>query len=914
MKRTIEIYLKECPVDFGRNSVERALKDKDAHRSKLKNLIALTAARVLIMLLFLTAALGAAFAAGALRGIVDSAPELKADSIAPMGFATSVYDADGNLVETLVMAGANRQEATYEELPKNLVNAFVAIEDERFWKHNGVDTRSIMRAVVGVLRGTSSSGGGSTITQQLIKNNLFNGGREKSFGEKLTRKIQEQYLALKLEQMMSKEEILTNYLNTINLGSNALGVKVAARRYFNKEVKDLTLSECTVLAGITQNPSRLNPITGRQANEEKRKVILRYMLRQGYITKEEQEEALADNVYDRIENADLVSKEKATHTYSYFTDELVSQVQQDLKDKFGYTDTQAHNLLYSGGLSIYTTQDPTLQAIVDSEINNPENYAVTKYALEYRLSVKRASGEVQNYSEKDVLAKKGKEFDGLYRTDAEAKADAEAFKASVVNPADDQIIGESMHIILEPQDSFVLMEHSTGKVKALSGGRGEKTVSLSLNRATNSYRQPGSTFKVLAAFAPALDACGQTLGSVYYDGPYEANKKQFRNWYGDDNYLGWSSIRDGIMYSMNIVAVRCLMETVSPQLGAEYSKKFGITSLTDSDYNPAMALGGLTKGVNNLELTAAFAAIANQGVYTKPVFYTKIVDHNGKVLLENSPEQRRVIKDSTAFLLTDALQQSMLPNRKFASSGVNVNTTSTRAKPANMSSAGKSGTTSNNVDVWFVGYTPYYTAGIWAGCDENQPLTDGNGGNSFHKDIWRKIMERIHQDKPDPGFAMPDSIVSAEICRKSGKLPVKGICSRDPRGDAVYTEYFARGTIPTEMCDKHTTMTVCAVTGLLPTTYCPTTTRVVMVVPDSEVETDDSRLTPYQRCNIHTSAASLLPSRGVGGEAIGIPGIKPGDNAADETQSKVQPKKETSAENKKKATKETTAPKKKKKH
>ena len=231
-----------------------------------------------------------------------------------------------------------------------------------------------------------------------------------------------------------------------------------------------------------------------------------------------------------------------------------------------------------------------------------------------------------------------------------------------------------------------------------------------------------------------------------------------------------------------------------------------------------------------------------------------------------------------------------------------------------MSSAGKSGTTSNNVDVWFVGYTPYYTAGIWAGCDENQPLTDGNGGNSFHKDIWRKIMERIHQDKPDPGFAMPDSIVSAEICRKSGKLPVKGICSRDPRGDAVYTEYFARGTIPTEMCDKHTTMTVCSVTGLLPTTYCPTTTRVVMVVPDSEVETDDSRLTPYQRCNIHTSAASLLPSRGVGGEAIGIPGIKPGDNAADETQSKVQPKKETSAETKKKATKETTAPKKKKKH
>jgi len=410
-------------VDFGRNSVERALQDRDAHRSKLKNLISLTAVRVVLMLLLLIAALAVSFVLGAIRGIVDSAPELKPDSIAPMGFATSVYDATGNQVETLVMAGSNREEATYEELPKNLINAFVAIEDERFWQHNGVDTRSIMRAVVGVIRGTSSSGGGSTITQQLIKNNLFNGGREKSFGEKLTRKIQEQYLAMKLERIMSKEVILTNYLNTINLGSNALGVKVASRRYFNKEVKDLTLSECTVLAGITQNPSRLNPITGRQANEEKRKVILRYMLRQGYITKEEQEAALADNVYDRIENADLVSKEKATHTYSYFTDELVSQVQQDLKDKFGYTDTQAHNLLYSGGLSIYTTQDPALQAIVDGEINNPANYAVTKYALEYRLSVKRANGEVQNYSERNVLANKGKDFDGLYRTDAEAKAD-----------------------------------------------------------------------------------------------------------------------------------------------------------------------------------------------------------------------------------------------------------------------------------------------------------------------------------------------------------------------------------------------------------------------------------------------------------------------------------------------------------
>ena len=324
-----------------------------------------------------------------------------------------------------------------------------------------------------------------------------------------------------------------------------------------------------------------------------------------------------------------------------------------------------------------------------------------------------------------------------------------------------------------------------------------------------------------------------------------------------------------------------------------------------------MALGGLTKGVNNLELTAAFAAIANQGVYTKPVFYTKILDHNGKVLLENNPEQHRVIKDSTAFLLTDALQQSMLPNRKFASSGINVNTTSTRAKPSNMSSAGKSGTTSNNVDVWFVGFTPYYTAGIWGGCDDNQPLTDGNGGNSFHKDIWRKIMEQVHQGKPDPGFVMPDSIVTADICRKSGKLPVKGVCSNDPRGDAVYTEFFARGTIPTEMCDKHTTMSVCAVTGLLPTPYCPTTSRVVMVVPDSEVETDDSRLTPQRRCNIHTSAVIFPPSRTLTpDDEIGIPGLKPGDTKKTD-ESTAEDKKGSGKVQPKKAKESTAAPKKK---
>ena len=847
-------------MNFGRQAVNRTLRESESGSEKRRNFLVMMAVRTAFAAFLLGIALLAALAFGAVRGIIDSSPEINPAKITPMGFATNVYDAQGNLTETLVMAGSNREEATYDELPQDLIDAFVAIEDARFWQHKGIDTRSIMRAIVGVVKGDSSSGGGSTITQQLIKNNIFNGGREKTFGEKLERKIQEQYLAVKLETMMDKKVILTNYLNTINLGNNALGVKVAARRYFNKEVSDLTLSECAVLAGITQNPSRLNPITGREANAEKRKVILRYMLEQGYITREEEEEALTDDVYSRIQNVDLITKERATHTYSYFTDALVEQVLDDFRDRFGYTDTQAHNLLYSGGLSIYTTQDPELQSIVDSEVNNPENYAVTKYALEYRLSIEKPDGSTENYSEENVLTwhqEQGDDaFDGLYPTEEAASADVANYRASVLSEGD-SILGETTHIVLEPQDSFVLIEQSTGQVKALSGGRGEKTASLSLNRATGTFRQPGSTFKVLSAFAPAIDSCGQTLASVYYDGPYEANGKQFHNWYGDDRYLGLSSIRDGIVYSMNIVAVRCLMETVTPQLGIEYCRKFGITSLTDTDYNPSTALGGLTKGVSNLELTAAFASIANGGVYTKPVFYTRILDHDGKVLIDNTPEQSRVLKESTAFLLTDAMAESMVSSRKFAQSGFSVNSTSTRAKIANMSCAGKSGTTTNNKDVWFVGFTPYYTAGIWGGCDANQPLTSGNGGNSYHKDIWRKIMERIHADLPDTGFPIPDDIVQSQVCRKSGKLPVKGICSSDPRGDAVYTEYFARGSIPTEMCDKHAAVNVCSVSHQLPNQYCPSTTsRVVMVVPDDGAATDDSTLAVHGYCTIHSAATA----------------------------------------------------------
>ena len=853
-------------MNYGKTEVSRKLRRISSKTEKLTSRMIFLFVKLILVAVLLMAAFAASLGYGALKGIIDSAPEIDVASIEPSGYATMVYDREGNLTETLVKSGANRLEATYEELPQCLIDAFVAIEDSRFWSHKGIDIRSILRAAVGVITG-ESAGGGSTLTQQLIKNNIFEGGNENTFGEKLERKIQEQYLAVQLEKIMDKKIILKNYLNTINLGNNTLGVKAAALRYFNKDVSDLTLSEATVIAGITQAPTRYNPLTenGRKNNEEKRRVILQYMYEQGLIDKEAQEEALADDVYSRITNVNLTAQENES-PYTYFTDELITQVMEALQEELGYTETQASNLLFSGGLEIHTTQDPKMQAIVDEEVNNPDNYDVVYYSVDYQLSVTHADGTTTHYSDESMgsyfrndLGRSS--FNGLFDSKEEADEAISLYKDAMVKEGD-TILGEVIHYVLQPQISFVLMDQATGEVKAISGGRGNKEVSRSLNRATETLRQPGSTFKVITSFAPAIDACGANLSTVYYDAPFTVGTKTFRNWYSSKGYMGYSTIRDGIVYSMNIVAVRCMMETVTPQLGVEYARNFGITSMTDTDYNAATALGGITKGVSNLELTAAYATIANQGIYTKPRFFTQILDHNGKVLLDNTPETKRVLKDSTAFLLTDAMSQSMESSRMYGSG--NLYSTSTSANLSNMSNAGKSGTTTSNNDIWFVGYTPYYTAGIWSGCDNNQKISAIGSSTSYHKIIWKNIMTRVHEGLADTGFSIPSSVTTAQVCRKSGKLASPGVCENDPRGSAVYTEYFAKGSEPTEVCDHHGVTTVCSASGGLPTQYCPAelrTSRIFMITPEGETgATADSAYRIPGYCTVHTQAAVILPT------------------------------------------------------
>ena len=802
-------------MKFTRHSIENRLYEMKSKRARIWHRFTGILKTVILFCFVASLFLGASFGYGLFRGVLDSAPDIHKIHVGPTSYATKIYDKKGNLMSTLVTEGSNRERVSYEELPKDMINAFVAIEDERFWRHSGIDFRSILRAVRGVVSDDSSAGGGSTITQQLLKNNVFGGGLHEGKFEKYVRKIQEQYLALELEDQPGldkkeiKKSILTEYLNTINLGANTLGVKVAARRYFNKEVSELSLSESTVIAAITKNPSKLNPITHPENNAVRRKQVLHNMLSQGYIDESRYQEALNDPVYERIQNVNLVTQGE-DKPYSYYTDELTEQVVDALVERLGYKKEDATKLLYSGGLTIYANQDPDLQAIVDQEINNPENYDTAKYSISWRYTLQHEDGTIVNFSEKDIekYLKEGKgiSFNGLYTSKDQANKRIEEFKEKVTVDSD-RILGETVDYVLEPQASFVLMDPHTGEVLALTGGRGEKKQSKTLNRASNVLRQPGSTFKIITSFAPAIDLYGATLASTYYDSEYTLGNKTFKNWYSG-GYLGFQSIRDGIVYSLNIVAVRCLMETVKPERGYQYAESLGITSLVKDDENPALALGGLTRGVSNLELTQAFSAIANGGELEKAKFFSKIVDQDGKVLIDTTEDKpTQVMKASTAYLLTDAMKESMESNRAFASD-VRVSSTSTRAHFDGMSQAGKSGTTSNNRDIWFIGYTPYYIGGVWGGCDDNQVLKDAktgeyNGGTGFHKDIWRKIMTRIHEGKTDPGFSKPEDIVEAQVCRKSGKLPTSG-CYQDYRGSAVITELFAKGTVPTEKCTYHT--------------------------------------------------------------------------------------------------------------
>lgn len=799
---------------------------------------------------------------GLVLGVIDNTPEIDFGNIEPETFASTIYDNKGKEVYKLVGSNANRISVSLSMIPENLKNAFIAIEDERFYSHEGIDIKGIVRVSIAGVANGSLNQGASTITQQLLKNIVFSGGNESTFADKIQRKIQEQYLAIQLEKNVSKETILENYLNTINLGQNTLGVQAASKRYFDKDVSKLTLSECAVIAGITKNPSALNPISYPEDNSYRREDVLDKMLSLDMITKEQYDEALADDVYTRIQKVNKKKIKTSNVVTSYFTDAVIDEVLSDLQEELGYTQAQATNLLYRGGLSIYTTQDKKMQNICDSVIADKSLYPFsTEYALTYRLTVTNKNGKTTNYDEQTLEAyfkQSNPSFDLLFSTEEEATKYAEQYRKHVVKKGC-TIDGEVINTSLQPQVSFVLMNQSTGEVKALVGGRGEKLASRTLNRATSSVRQPGSTFKVLSAYLPALDAGGMTLATVQDDTEYyyPGTSKIVRNWY-TSGYRGLSTIRAGIRDSMNVITVKTLAD-VTPQVGFKYLKKLGFTtligdtSLPANDVNLSTALGGLTHGVTNLEATAAYASIANAGKYIKPILYTKILDHDGNLLLEKTPKPKQVMKESTAFLLTSAMKDVVT-----SGTGTLANLTTT-----SMPVAGKTGTTTKNVDAWFIGYTPYYTAGIWAGYDNNKPQSN----TSYHKVIWRKIMEQINSGLTVKQFTAPSSIVSASICTKSGLLATSE-CSNAAGGSTVRTEYFA-GSAPTKHCDRHISVQICSVSQQLAGPYCPSECIVTksFLLKDETGTTAD---TPYvisregstTKCTVHNSSTAEEPQTG----------------------------------------------------
>ena len=810
---------------------ERRLRQLDSRGKKVGHKIMQVSLRTCLVLVLILVTLVASAGFGVAKGIIDSAPDISDIDVTPTGFSTTVLSDDGRSIATLVGSGSNRKYVTIEEIPQDLQDAFVAIEDSRFYQHNGIDLQGIIRAgVVGITNGFHFNQGASTITQQLIKNNVLTSWTsETTFVERLERKIQEQYLALKLESyIQDKDIILEYYMNTINLGANTLGVQAASQKYFGKDVGELTLSECAVIAGITQNPYSYNPIRFPEQNAKRREKVLGDMKDQGYITQEEYDEAMADDVYARISEHNE-SYSTTTSINSYFIDALIDDVLNDLMTKKGYTETEAYKLIYHGGLTIVSTQNTQIQAICDEEVNDESNYTfATQYSFDMYFQIKREDGTIESFTEYTMLhylreTTGNNEHSIDYNSEAECHEAINAYKEAMLAGGGEIVAGsESVLITLQPQVAMTIIDQYTGEVKAMVGGRGDKTGSRTWNRATDTTRQPGSSFKMLTAYSAALDTGAMTLATVIDDAPLTIGDKTYSNW--DNKFHGLTTIHEAVLQSHNITAVKVLQE-VGVNTGFSYALNYGITTLTDEDKHLGLTLGGLTNGVTNLELCAAYATIANSGEYIEPSFYTKVYDHNGNLILDNTSNTRRtVIQETTAFLLTSVMEDTMISG-----------TADVAYFGSTMAQAGKSGTTTSNRDGVFAGFTPYYTCVVWGGYDDNAKQTNV----VYTRYLWRAVMERVHENLEYKAFEVPEGIFKAEVCNKSGLLPVEGVCDHDQTGSCIYTEYFALNSLTGDTCNHHITLNICTETGKIASSACPENTveeRVFLYNADPETE------------------------------------------------------------------------------
>lgn len=774
---------------------------KEAGKIKKKSAKKFIITTVKVLLVFFIA-LGCAVAGilgGAIYGYIKTTPELTKEQYQIKILTTSIYDSKGHEIAQLTGKENKNRELVYsKDVPEYLKNAFIAIEDERFRKHFGIDIRGLISAVFDKLKNPAKPmRGASTITQQVVRN--ING----TFDRKLSRKIQEQWSAIQLERKLSKDEILELYMNVIYMGYSYYGVQSSSEAYFGKNVWDLDLAECAALAGITNNPGIYNAFTekGRENIKERQELILKKMLQLGFINENEYNQAINKKLEFRDQGENTI----ATKAQSYFVDQVVSDVVNDLVEQKKMSRDMALTTIYNYGLKIYTTQDSEMQKAMDEVFTNEEYFP------------------------------KG-------NTTAEKEHE-------------------------HAQAAMVIVDPYTGQVKAMYGGYGEKTASNTYNRATKLARQPGSSIKPIAVYGPAIDIKRITPATVIDDIPVYMlglDKKRYPENF-EHTYSGLTTIRDAIKRSVNVVAAKVWMDI--PDESLKYLKKVGIDR--DDERYVAIAMGGLKQGVSPLQMAAAYTPFVNKGVFREPITYTKVYDSSGNLLLEKKSNDTIVYEETTAFLMQSMMQDVV-------KSG-----TATRVKlqGGKMPTAGKTGTTSDNIDKWFVGYTPYYVAATWYGYDnKTKPIKLTSAEGIQAQVIWHAVMEKVHAGLEPVDFPQPSGLVKKKICIYSGKIATD-LCARDPRGNAVREEFFVKGTEPkdNELCDVHVLARVCTEShdiwkrNLLAGQYCPANKVVEKVfiqrkTPYAPVKPDDPypldwayELPAGEYCNIHGAPSYESP-------------------------------------------------------
>lgn len=674
--------------------------------------------------------------------VIKATPPLNVEAVLSLNQPSSVYDSNGDFIDNL-QSDEERYVIDSSKIPANLKNAFVSIEDERFYQHDGIDIRRILSSayldVKRLITKQKGLNGASTITQQLLKNTILTNDVT------LERKIREAYLAINLEKDLTKDQILTAYLNTIPLGGHEYGVQAASLFYFGKSASDLSLIQCAYIAGVTQAPSYYMAYTASNMKDptpyiNRTLTVLEQMYKLGYINNAQYTKAT-----NEVKNGGLVFKSNKISyklNYEWFVYPAVDQVKEDLKAKYNYSDEEVSKLLANGGLKIYTTMDKNLQDFTQNTLNDYKNLGI---------------------SNKETYDKNG---------------------------------------VPLLQASATIMDYRTGHVLAMVGGRGNQPPQ-SLNRAYDDLRPIGSSTKPLTVYGPGIDKKIITAATVANDAPipeeigkkYPTSDGPYNPKDSPDEYDGPMTARDALTHSKNTIAV-LTEDKIGLKTGIEYGEKVGLKYNSASKSSiAALALGQFNDapndrdGGNTYTLAAAYGTFGNNGVYTKPILYTKVVDSTGKVILDNTtPKQTKVFSPQAAYILYDMLKG---PVNEYNATG---------AKFGDMPVAGKTGTTSNSDDLWFAGLTPYLSAAVWVGYDKPTQLLGSSSGNAV---IWGKLMAKANENLPVKDIEEPSGIVRMDVCKDSGDIPTP-FCSQDIRGNRVYSELFIDGTQPTTTCTVHT--------------------------------------------------------------------------------------------------------------